>query len=143
MTVHNGRSVSDAVIAALLADGLLVGDGEKPDGGGWQGTPGQSTFNKYVTVHPLLGGIVDGTIGDVHADAELVYQFTAVGSTRAMCEAVADHARLSILTSPLTIPDRTVMLVAIDLTGGARRDDTVQPAVWMSAERYRLFTTPA
>ena len=82
--LHTGRLTTDAIILVLQTDGgLAVGDGEKPDGAGWQGTPGQSVFEPYVVVYPIAGGQADGTVSSPDADADSIYQFSCVGATRA------------------------------------------------------------
>lgn len=134
--IHHGVLLTRSIIEALAADpdGLLVGDGEKPD-----------TTDKggYVVVYSLPGGTLDGPLDDPDDDASVPYQFTSVGRTRSECEWVADTARLRILTATLAIgPTRKVINVRQDFVGGAIRDDDVKPSVWYSPDRYRFMTTP-
>lgn len=145
MTVraHASRTITDAIISSLEGAGLLVGDAEAPAGHGWAGVPGGSEFRGYVVVYELSGGVTDGTIGEPDNDAEQVFQLTAVGATRDQCKWVADRARQVMLTAVLTIADRTVMRVAVDMLGGTIRDDDVQPPVFFSPDRYRVHSTPS
>lgn len=143
MNLHSGLALTDAIIHVLESAGLLVGDGVAPAGYGWQGAPGQSGFTGYVTVYELTGGTLDGTIGLPDDDASLLYQFTATGATRKQCEWVADKARTTILASSLLIAGRQVQRVTVDMLGGTTRDDSVQPPVFFSPDRYRIWTTPA
>lgn len=121
--------------------GILVGDGRKPDGGGWQGDPGTSEFVRYLVLHPLPGGEFDGPLGDPNADSSLPWQVTAVGASRAQCEDAADAARAALLGEPITVPDRGGSRVRVDTPGGARPEDPQRPTVWISTERYRFDTT--
>jgi len=139
---HAARTTTDAVIEALTDADLVVGDGVKPDAGGWQGVPEQSDFVGYVTVHSLSGGVTRGPIEGINDDAEAPYQFSAVGHTRAQCEAMSDLAREAVLNASLTVDGKSVILVTVDMLGGARRDDIEQPPVWLAVDRYRVFTTP-
>lgn len=141
MSTHAARLVTDGVVAALEDAGLTVGDGEKPAGGGWVGTAGQSGFVPYVVVYPLAGGTVDGPIDGPAEDAYPLYQITAVGATRAQCEWAADTARDALLAGFL-LAGRRVAHVQVDMLGGTRRDDQNQPPLWYSPDRYSITTTP-
>jgi hypothetical protein len=113
------------------------------DGWGWQGDPGTSTFKPYFVVYPLPGGIFDGTLGCPDDDASLIYQVTCVGATRPQCEAAADRANSVLIGQTLTVPGRFIYRVWADMAGGGvRRDDTVQPPVFIATPRYRVESTP-
>jgi hypothetical protein len=141
---HRGGDITAAIIARLEAASLLVGDGEAPASGGWSGSPGQSTFVGYVDVHPIAGGDVDGTLAAPNSDAAPDYQLISVGATRAQAEFIGDDVREAMLSTALTDPSgRSIALLRIDMLGGCIRDDTVQPAVFMVSDRYRVLTVPA
>lgn len=139
---HASRTITDAIISALEGAGLLVGDAQAPDGAGWTDKPGDE-FVGYVVVYELSGGVTDGPIGEPDNDAEQIFQLTSVGATREQCKWVADRARHVMLTAALSIVDRAVMRVAVDMLGGTTRDDDVQPPVFFSPDRYRVHTTPS
>jgi hypothetical protein len=145
VNVYQASPTTDAVIAALETAGLLVGDGEKPVGGGWEDAPRESDFVPYVVVYSLLGGTTDGTIADPDDDAWPVFQLTSVGGTRGQAEWIGDVARSVMLSGSLVkvIGTRRCLRVLIDVLGGAQRDDSEQPAIFYVPERYRLSTTPA
>ncbi|HEY8544681.1 MAG TPA: hypothetical protein VIL36_06525 [Acidimicrobiales bacterium] len=138
-----------AIVDALNADpDLFVFDGGYPTepggkGWGWQGTPGLSTFKPYGIVIPLTGGIFDGTLGCPDDDASLIWQVTCVGATRSQCEATVDRVNVILIGQQLTVPGRHISRVWADMAGGgARRDDTVQPPVFIATPRYRVESTP-
>lgn len=146
--VHQGRLLTDAILAALAADDIIVGDNTKPPEDqavcGWDGTPGESDFIPYVVVWPLPGGVTSGTILHEHADAFPIYQITSIGATREQCEWLADKVRvIAEQRSSWSPPGRTVMQVRVDQFGGATPDHTAQPPVHMCPDRYRPITTPA
>ncbi len=141
--LHRARIVTAAVVACLEDAGLLAGDGEKPVAGGWQGTPGQSTFTPYVAVYNLVGGYTDGSIVAPDEFSYPTYQLTSVGSTAAQCEWQADACREALLTGPVLVEGRAVNLVTVEMLGGAVRDDDAQPPVWFSPDRYRLSLVPS
>lgn len=144
MSEHRGSDVTAAIITRLEAAGWVVGDGEAPAAGGWSGTPSASTFVPYVDVHPTPGGDTDGTIAAPNADAMPDYQLISVGATRAQAEIMGDEVREVMLASALSLPaGRAAIHMRIDMLGGAIRDDSVQPAVWIVSDRYRIFTVPA
>jgi len=35
------------------------------------------------------------------------------------------------------------MYVDVDMLGGSRREDEVQPPEWVAVDRFRIYTTPA
>lgn len=135
-------ALTTAVIDGLEAAGLLVGDGGEPAGAGWQGAAGQSDYNAYAAVHPLLGGIGHGSMGDPNGDHEIIYQVSCVANTRLGCEIVAGIVHETILALRPTLPAHTVRFVDDDVLGGARRDDDVQPPIWQSTPRYRFYLAP-
>lgn len=142
MSSYRGRAVTESIIAALDTAGLNVGDGEKPAGAGWQGAPGESNFKGYVVVHPVGGFDIDGTLDQPSDDVWPMHQLSAFGATRAQCEEVADDAREAMLTIPLTVSGRTLGRYRIDLVGVVTRTDDVQPPIYMSPDRYTVYTTP-
>jgi|GEM_PF-2148234 len=137
--------LSTAVIDALEAAGLLVGDGRVPEGAGWQGSPGQSTYVGYVLLADISGGQWRGTIGDRFADLTAVHQGQCVGATAGHARAVTDTARAALAGMRNTVTDgRKVDSVRFDFgTENTLRDDDVQPPVWYCPLRVRLLWTPA
>jgi hypothetical protein len=113
-------------------------------GWGWQGTPGQSRFLPYRIVYPIAGGIFEGTLGEPSDDASLVFQVTCVGRDRPQCESIVDDTNLLLVERrpDLIVAGRYVTRVWCEMTGGARRDDTTQPPVFVATPQYRVDTTP-
>lgn len=142
MSDHQGHPLTQAISDALANAGLRVGVGVAPKDGGWSGAAG-GEFHGYVVVHPTPGGVSDGTIDDPWADAQPDYTITAVGSSVALAEQLADQVRSVMLSAALTVPGRTVSLVVPDGLAGAVRDNTVQPHVWFAPGRFSVMTTPA
>lgn len=148
------RTHTDAIVDAL-GGSMKVFDAGGPDlnapghhggaGWGWQGAgPGLGKFKPYCIVYPLTGGIFDGTLGCPDDDASLIWQVTCVGVTRAQCEWAADTVNDVLIGQPLTVADRFIARVWSDMAGGgARRDDEVQPPVFIATPRYRVESTPA
>lgn len=125
------RTHTDALIAALQAMGLEVGDAVAPDD-----TP------PYVVVYAIPGGTASGTLARPDDDAELVYQVTCVGLTRQQAEWLADKA-LTLLETPLSVSGRSIARVALDLHAGVSRDDSRTPPYFVAMPRFRLYSTPA
>lgn len=123
-----------------------VGDGSKPPGAGWQGSPGQSQFVNYFVLHSIIGGTLDGPLGDPHADADLIWQLDACAATQLGAEVTADLGRAALLVAglpPLSIAGRAVRWVTEDIPGGGARQDPDQPSIWRQFSRYRIATTPS
>lgn len=143
------RAHTSAVVDLLAAE-LKTFDAGIPDlpggqGWGWQGEPGGSKFKPYRIVYPLVGGEFDGPLGCPSDDASLIFQVTCVGATREQCEWVVDNTNEVLVeqAASLVIPGRFVIRVWADMAGGgARRDDEVQPPVFIATPRYRVDSTP-
>jgi len=139
------RVLTDAIIGVLEATGVPIGDGIEPAGAGWQGAPGESDFVGYVVVHPISGGITDGTIDQPQADGRFVYQLSCHGASRRQCQALIDFTQpimLDIDRNILADDGWSIMIVDVDMLGGATRMDAVQPPQWWGFPRYRFRMTP-
>lgn len=137
------RIVSDALVSELESTGAPIGDGEQPSGTGWQGTPGQSTFVGYIVVHCISGGISDGTLAAAHDDPQYIYQLSCHGATRAQAQLLADLSRPVMLGfRNVALDGIQVMHVDVEMEGGSRRVDTIQPAQYQAVPRYRVYATP-
>lgn len=134
---------STALVTELEVTGLPVGRGQKPDGAGWQGSAGQSTFVAYLVLHAIPGGTLDGSLAEPDDDLAGIWQVTAVGATAEQCELAADAARTRLLTVAPTIAGRFVMRLYVEALSGVRPDTTVVPTVFISTDQFRLATTPA
>lgn len=135
VNIHDARPLTDAIISSLTSVGLIVGDAVKP--------ANATTSSGYIVVYGLPGGSLDGPIGSPDDDAYVTYQLTAIGANRKQCEWAADKARDTILTASLSIGDRRVSQVSVDMLGGTIRDDDIQNPIYYSPDRYRFETTPA
>lgn len=140
---YRSRPVTEAIIATLATANLVVGDGEKPDDGGWVGVAGQSDFVGYVVVHPIGTRDIDGTLDEPSDDVWPLHQISAFGASRAQCEQIADTAREAMLGSTLAVTGRRVGRYQPDLLGIITRLDEEQPPLYMSPDRYMAFTTPS
>lgn len=142
MRDHLNRPLTEAIVAAINAAGLLAEAGQAPAGAGWQGSAAASTFVPYVAVYPMSGSL-DGAIDYGQEDATKFVQLTCVGATVAQAEWASDVARVALLSTAPTVTGRSVALVVIDQLGSCTRDDAIQPPLWYVADRYSVTTTPA
>lgn len=131
MTVASGRVQTAAVIAALEAAGLTVGDGT-----------GAGLTGKYAVVYADLG-VPDGPMGDPYADLDQTVFVHGCGSTAEQAQWVADKARTALLGSPITVADRAVLYVDHNSSQPVARDDAISPAVFYAVDQYTVATTPA
>lgn len=139
MPIPNAGEVTTAVLAALEATGVVVGDAAPPDGYGWSTVAGQSTFTPHMILYPLTGRL-DGMLAGAWDDGEFMYQVTCVGETREQCQWVVDKATGALVGQAL---DVETILVTLDDMAGVVRDDTVQPPVFMAPPRFKVWTTPS
>lgn len=131
MTLPVVREHTDAVIAALQAAGLSVGDAVAPED-----TP------PYVVVYRVFDGR-SGTLGAPDDDAAITYQITCVGGSRQQAEWLADEVAEKLATG-LTVTGRSVPRIAPeDGSGAVFRDDDVTPPVFYCTPRFRVLSTTA
>jgi hypothetical protein len=122
------RLHTNAVIAALEADGLTVGD-----------ATGEGLSAPYVVVY-RISGTRDGEADAPDDRAELVFQLTCVGTGRQQAEWVQDKAEAALRS--IAVAGRSVRLY-VDSDGPVSRDDDAPIPLFYSTPRYRLWTTPS
>lgn len=138
---------TNAVLGRLRTTGLPVGDGRKPDGAGWQGAPGASSFVTYLVLYPIeaqrLGR--NASLGDRTDAPEWHYQVTAVGADRLSAETASDIAAQSLLSAhQLLLGDFTVTVQMVHTAAlGVTADESNNPPLYVGIERYRLDTGPS
>lgn len=132
---------TDALLTLLA--GLPVGDGIKPDAGGFPGGDSTAQFVPYAVLHSGILADVSGPVGDPFADTSSEYQITAVGETAAQARAVADKARGLILAATLVVSGRHVQLVRWVHSLPAQRDDDVIPPLFYAVDLYAVDSAPA
>lgn len=139
------RPVTERVIAALEDEGLVVGDGEAHEDGGWN--EARDVYTGHVVVYSLAGGVRYGPLTDHEADATLVYQVSATGATAAQAEILVDRVgRAMAGLAGVVVGGMKISLVRHDFgTAQVRRDDEGEheTPLWYGTPRYRLWTTPA
>lgn len=138
-----------AVIACLdthftgLGATVDIEDSHNPRGSsdGWAGTPGQSDYRPVVVVYDI-GGTLDGPIAGQEEDVALRIQLTCVGARPDQARWAADEATEALVTTTITIADRTVTYVRPDGPDTVRRDDDIAPPLFYLTPRFTLSTTP-
>lgn len=122
-----------ALLAAIGASGLAVGDAVAPTA-----HPG-----RYVVLHILSGGEVDGTAADPDEWFDARFQLTAVGRTASEARWVADQAHSALTSSEVTVPGRSVQRVRpLAAWAGVQRDDTPEPPLYYATRVYGLWSFP-
>lgn len=132
------RAHTDAVIAALEAAGLVVGDAEAP-------TDVDPREDPYVVVYPIAGRESFGTsrsgsLEEPFEDAELVYQVTCAGGSRKEVEWLAD--KVEVLLDGVTVAGRRIHVVP-EMNPGVTRTSNETPPIFEATPRYRLMSTPS
>ncbi|CAN5808163.1 hypothetical protein BH24ACT15_BH24ACT15_37520 [soil metagenome] len=139
--IHLDRPITDQLLTHLRSTGLLVGDGRKPAGSGWQGTAGQSVFKGYAVLDNL-GGPVDGSLGQPDDTSIVTYQVTSWGRDPAQADIITGLMRTLMSTVNLAVDGRSVGDPIRVLNGESLVYDVVQPPIYAKYDRYRLWTVP-
>lgn len=142
MVVAAARPHTDAVVVLLEAADLLVGRGEAPDEGGWQGEEGASVFVPYVVLYPSPGS-TDGPVTDPSEYLIYTVQGNCVAASQEGAEAVADLMKTALVDVPLTVQGRASYPGLLVLDRPASRDDTVAPPVHYAVLQVSWRTQPA
>ncbi|HEY9473589.1 MAG TPA: DUF3168 domain-containing protein [Mycobacteriales bacterium] len=122
-----------AALKQMLVDaGLQVGVGEAPDG----------VAAPYVVLYPDPG-LTSGTLGSLNTILTLSVQVTAVGVGAEQALQQADRARTALLGAGMTVPGRVVHPVRAGDAQPVRRDDGVQPPLWVAIAGYTVVSDPA
>lgn len=137
MTLPSIEAHTNAVISTLEGFGLIVGDAEAPANKEELLAQGKG----YVVVYQVPGGTSSGNLDNPSADAVYIYQVTCVGTRRVQADWLADKVS-GLLQANLSVPGRYIPTIKVNMHGGARRDDTVTPPVFLSTPRFRIASTP-
>lgn len=145
MTMETPRTelTTNAVLTRLEVTGLLIGDGRKPEDGGWQGAPGQSEFVAYAVLYSLnhLRQGPDASLEDRNSDPVYRYQTNSVGKDRRQAERTADLVAGTLLNrEPLDIPNRQTVLLIHETSTGVIPDESLNPPVFVTIDRWRIDT---
>ena len=89
-------------------------------------------------------GMYSGSLGDRLSDVQIDLQVTAVGESPEQAQAFADRAAAALLTdAPPAVDGRSVWrLWQTAQPQPARRDDTVQPPLWIATAQYAIASDP-
>jgi hypothetical protein len=110
---------TDAVVAAIAAVPILVGRGRKPDGAGWQGNPGTSSYVRYEA------------------------QINVFGATDGQAEGGADDVRSALIGRRLAVTGRSTYPVQTPGGPPTRRDESVTPPTYMAVVEIAFRSQPA
>lgn len=141
MTLADPGTHTTAVAALLRTEGIVTGDAGAPTvKHSWQGTPGRSTFIPYVIVYRLEQSF-DGSLGCPDSDSDFIWQVTCVADTRAACDTLHAAVNEALVGATLTVSGRSVPRVRSDGGPGPRRDESVNPPLFISTPRFAAMST--
>lgn len=123
----NGVSANSTTVPAALAD--------VPDGGGWQGEPGNSAWDDYIRVDPNPANRESLRLADAHSLHMCEWVVKGVSVLPGRVKAITDAARTALLDTSLSgVPSglAVTMVRHISTTGPTPDQDTV-PELYVSA----------
>lgn len=135
MTKATSLAMAQAVQGLLTSAGLSSSIGEAP-----------TDLNPpHVVVWPGAGFEVPTDLHDVIGDLELSIQLTAIGTTAEQAQWASDKARNAVnRVIPADIEDYTFWpIYAENSSQPVRRDDQVEPPLFISTSRWTIRSTPA
>lgn len=126
-----------------------VGDSNTPDPPyGWDGQPGEigSKFKPYSILTPMSSGRATGPLSDTHADWQLNYSLSSVGTTREQCEWICDKARSSFVVLKNTTFDGIdgtykIQQIRTESIGGIVRSDSVEPNMFGQTDVFSVWVS--
>lgn len=138
--------LTDWVLAYLTDQGVLVGDGEAPDTGGWDASPQDpaSTYHSYVVLAPGTVGDGSGPLGDTQADFMVPYSLTSYGLNRSMAEKTSEEARKVAVAAPRTMvllgdSQWAIQQVRASSVGGVVRNDNAETAKYSEIDIVSFY----
>lgn len=140
MSTYDPRTHTNAIIAAIKALGVTVGDG-----GGDQDGPLQKDLTAPYAVVYTLPATLDGSmaVDDLDGDAWPTVQVTFVGQGREQAQWLQAKVRDGLLGSVLVVDGRTCGPIRLHAERTPGRDTTVTPYIWWAIDQYRYLSSPA
>ncbi|MEU3665747.1 hypothetical protein [Streptomyces virginiae] len=124
----------DAIMAALTAGGLVVGDGVAPPKSSIPPT------GIYAVLYCDPGQSVSESLADQRTDFQLSFQVTLVGPTAEKVRWAGQRCR-DALHGPLAVTGRNAWRAEEDGGPPIQRDDDVSPSLYYLPVQYRLQST--
>lgn len=135
VTVHDTRTVTDAVLARLQS-AMDCGDGVAPTvTKNADGLP----VSPYAVLYPLTDLDGGGALDDGLQWAMRHFQVTVVGGSREQAEWGQMKARETLMGWSPSVSGLSCGKVELDDPTGVDRDDDVAPPLFFTTDRYRLF----
>lgn len=139
MSTYDPRTHTDAIIEAIKALGVTVGDG-----GGDQDGPVQKDLTlPYAVVYTLGSGGFDGPMDHLDDDAWPTYQVTFCGQSREQAQWLQAKVRDGLVGTRLVVEGSKCGPIRMHAERTPGRDTTVTPYVWWAIDQYRYSSTPA
>ena len=140
-TANDPRSLIDTILARLTAEtGLLVGDAEKPDG--VVTTDEELPVAPYLVVYPDDDEATDGTLDNPDSDVWWIFEVESVGGRRDQAQVGQAKTRSALLGWRPAPTGLAAGLVELETGSGVGRDDDVNPPLFSTGDRFRVFTSP-
>ena len=127
--------MAEAIVGLLEGAGLSASLGES-----------SGTVNPpHVVVWASSGFALPTDLGHVIGDIELSFQLTAIGATPEQAQWAADKARVAVNRVIVSDIDGDAFwpIWAEQASQPVRRDDQVQPPMFVATSRWVLRSTPA
>ncbi|HET7386849.1 MAG TPA: hypothetical protein VFJ19_09340 [Nocardioidaceae bacterium] len=127
--IPQARPHTDALLAALRAAGLTVGD-----------ATGTGLTAPYSVLYTDEGSL-DGSLGDRFSDLTMTAVLHSFGAGRQQAQWGVDKARAAVLAG-VSVPGRNTLYVTQLASQPVTEDTDVTPSLFLAIDVYRFATTP-
>ena len=135
-TVHDPEPLYAAIATRLASHTTKsVGLGEAPSG-----AAASVASEPYAVVYPLSERF-DGSLADPHSIDIWLFQVTCVGGSTSHAQVMQRLARAALLGWAPTVAGLDTTPIRIASGSGILRDDSVQPSLFYSTDRFEIFTS--
>lgn len=143
---YRRRVLTDTVLSTLTGAGILTGDAERPDGGGWVGEPYQSDFLSYAVATPLSTARITGSMGAPSDQVVFEYSVVAYGGSRQQCEWQADEVRVAmddLIDDTIDMAGVTAKIIWVTNSqyGGVVVSGNESPPWWSQNDIYQIWVS--
>lgn len=145
-TTIQRRFLTDHLLTVISDQGLVVGDADGPDDGGWDAPPDSldASYTPYVVLTPTTSPDSTGPVGDSHADIVVAYVVVGYGLSRPHVEHYMDIVRQALVAMTRTMvmlgeAQWRIQQARCSSIGGITKSENVEPTEFSQTDVFVLY----